>query len=238
MPAHQISSDFVWTFFPGLHGTDDLFTKLRSYLPDTLDCEWINLPTKGKQDYDKLRDWLDDELPRLDDKKRILIAESFSGPLALMLASHRVDEIAGIVLAASFCDAPMNPGIALLPLRPLFMVKPPRKALEHFLIGTDSSDADVAELTQIIQSIPSSTLSKRIRAALELEEEDSPQLSGVPMLILQAQHDNLIPWEAQQRLEARYPKARVHWLEAPHMILQKHPKACLEKITEFLADLA
>ncbi len=34
----------------------------------------------------------------------------------------------------------------MLPLRPLFMVKPSRTALRHFLIGDDASDAELAQL--------------------------------------------------------------------------------------------
>lgn len=230
--------DLVWTLLPGLHGTDALFGKLRSALPETQACEWIDLPAKGKQDYHTLSRWLDDQLPRLENKKRLIVAESFSGPLAMMFASKRADEVAGLVQAASFCHAPLNPGIALLPLRPLFMVKPHRKALEHFLIGNDASDEEIEELTQVIQSIPSATLAKRVRAILELEEADSPELKDMPMLLLQAQEDNLVPWEAQQRLEAHYPNARVHWIPSPHMILQRHPTDCVEKIMDFVSELS
>ena len=234
----QPTPDFLWTLLPGLHGTDALFEKFHSALPDQQECEQINLPEKGKQDYQTLGDWLDNHLPHRKDKKRLIIAESFSGPLAMMIAAQRADEVAGIVLASCFCDAPHNPGIALLPLRPLFMVKPHRKALEHFLVGKDASDQDIEELAQVIQTIPSSTLTKRVRAILELEEGDTPRLKDTPMLLLQAQDDNLIPWEAQQRLEAHYPNARVHWIPSPHMILQRHAKTCLEKIMDFTSDLS
>lgn len=238
MAAPRPTPDHVWTFLPGLHGTPGLFGKIRECIPAGQRCEWITLPTKGKQHYGHLADWLDGELETLEGKQRVLVAESFSGPLALRLASRRQGEVAAVVLAASFCDAPLNPGIALLPLRPLFMVKPPRKALEHFLIGPDAGDDDVALLTEAIQHIPSSTLSKRVRAVLELGPGESPPLKDVPMLILQARNDGLIPWEAQQRLEARYPGAQVHWIEAPHMVLQRQPAACVGSITAFLAALA
>lgn len=237
MPESQPAPDVVWTFLPGLHGTDDLFQGLRDLLPREQACEWINLPTKGEQNYSILKGWLDEQLPRLNGKKRLLIAESFSGPLAMTFAADRQDEICGIVLAASFCDAPLNPGIALLPLRPLFMLKPPRKALEHFLIGSDASEADVEGLSRVIQTISSGTLSKRVRTILELEEDKSPKLTGVPMLLLQAQNDNLIPWDAQQRLEASYPEARVQWIESPHMILQRHPGESVDAIRDFAKDL-
>lgn len=236
MPEPTPAPEFVWTFLPGLHGTDELFEPIRTLLPQSQKCEWINLPTKGKQDYKTLAHWLDEHLPPIQGKKRLLIAESFSGPLAMSFAALRKDEIAGIILGASFCDAPLNPGIALLPLRPLFMVKPPRKALAYFLIGDDASDTEVSEVRRIIQSIPSSTLSKRVRAVLELEAKTLPSLKEIPMLLLQAQDDNLIPWEAQQRIESRYPDARVHWIDSPHMIFQRHPEECLKKMINFLED--
>ncbi len=222
----------IWTFLPGLHGTADLFDPIQKALPPDTDAEFIQLPTSGKQDYTTLTQYVDHELPR--GRKRLLIAESFSGPLAIRLAAIRPDEVVGVILAASFCDAPMNPGIAMLPLRPLFMVKPPRATLKHFLIGDDASEAEVAQLRAAIRTIPSSTLAKRVRTILNLEEEDNPPLPQIPMLILQAQSDNLVPWEAQSHLISSYPKATVHWIESPHLLLQREPAQCVAHIQGFL----
>ena len=224
----------IWTFLPGLHGTEALYQSLRDRLPEGVVAEFVNLPSKGKQDYQTLADHLNRELPKTSDgSKRLLIAESFSGPLAIRLAAMRHEDVAGIVLAASFCDAPLNLGIALLPLRPLFMVKPPRTALRHFLIGNDASEAELTELQDVVQSTPSATLSKRIRTILELTEDDNPDVPETPILILQADKDNLVPWEAQSKLEANYPGATIHWVESPHLILQRCPDECIQHIAEF-----
>lgn len=232
------SHPLLWTFLPGLHGTAELYGALKARLPGEIQTEFIDLPTSGKQDYDSLTNWLDEELARrAHTPQRLVIAESFSGPLAVRWAEKRPDQVAGIVLAASFCDAPLNPGIALLPLRPLFMVKPPRQALRHFLIGEDASEAEVAQLRSVVQAIPSATLSKRARTILGLMECDSPVLPNTPMMILQAQSDNLIPWEAQCKLEACYPNARTHWIESPHLMFQRYPEQCLESILAFVAEI-
>jgi len=224
----------IWTFLPGLHGTEELYQSLRDRLPEGVVAEFVNLPSKGKQDYQTLADHLDRELPKTSNgSKRLFIAESFSGPLAIRLAAMRREEIAGIVLAACFCEAPLNPGIALLPLRPLFMVKPPRKALRHFLIGNDAGEAEVAGFQEVVQSIPSATLSKRIRTILELTEDDNPDVPNIPILILQANNDNLVPWEAQSKLEANYPEATIHWIESPHLIFQRCPGECIQHIVDF-----
>lgn len=231
----QITEPIIWTFLPGLHGTEELYGPLRDQLPASTRSEFINLPTSGKQDYQSLCEWLDDKLPK--GGRRMIIAESFSGPLAIRLANIRPNEVAGLVLAASFCDAPLNPGLALLPLRPLFMVKPPLTALRHFLIGDDASEAKVAELSKVVQSIPSATLSKRVRTILELMEQDNPQLPELPMLILQASNDNLINWETQSKLETCYPHASTHWIESPHLIFQSCPDACMARLLEFAESI-
>lgn len=232
------SDSLIWTFLPGLHGTAELYDVVKERLPKQIQAEFITLPTSGKQDYHTLTNWLDEELSHgFQGQKRLVIAESFSGPLALRWAEKRPDEVAGIVLVSSYCDAPLNPGIALLPLRPLFMVKPPRKTLRHFLIGEDASEAEVAQLGSVVQAIPSSTLSKRVRSILGLMERDSPVLPNTPMMILQAQSDNLIPWEAQRKLEACYPNARTHWIESPHLMFQRYPELCLEHLLEFVSEI-
>ena len=219
---------------PGLHGTEALYQSLLHRLPEGIIAEFVNLPSTGKQDYQTLADYLQRELPKTSDgSKRLLIAESFSGPLAIRLAAMRREEVAGLVLAASFCDAPLNLSIALLPLRPLFMVKPPRSALRHFLIGNDANEAEVAKLQTVVQSIRAATLSKRIRTILELTEDDNPDVPDIPILILQADNDNLVPWEAQSKLEANYPEATIHWIESPHLIFQRCPDECIQHIVEF-----
>lgn len=225
----------IWTFLPGLHGTTDLFSPIQDALPEGTATEFIELPTSGKQDYASLAKWLHQEMA--SGRPRLLVAESFSGPLAIRLAAQRPDECIGIVLAASFCDAPLNPGFAILPLRPLFMVKPSRHALKHFLIGDDASDVQTLELCEAIKTIPSGTLAKRVRAVLNLDEGDNPSIPNTPILILQAQSDNLVPWEAQSRLISSYPKASVHWVESPHLILQREPQQCVEHIQLFLEKI-
>lgn len=238
--ANESKTSIIWTFLPGLHGTETLYESVRQRLPEEISAEFINLPASGKQDYNTLANHLNEELfsgRGGGGGKRLLIAESFSGPLAIRLASMRPGDIAGIVLAASFCDAPLSPGIALLPLRPLLMVKPPRSALRHFLIGNDASQAEVTELQHVVKSTPSATLSRRIRSTLELVEDDNPDLPEIPMLILQANNDNLIPWEAQSKLEANYPEATTHWIESPHLIFQRCPDECIGRIMSFAETL-
>ena len=165
----------IWTFLPGLHGSAELFSSVKQHIPASVETDYVEYPTEGPQSYSALTAWLNEHLA--SGNPRLIIAESFSGPIALRLAASRPDEISGVVLVASFCDAPMHPGIALLPLRLLFMVQPPHTALRHFLIGDDVSDGELIDLQNVIKSLPSSLLASRVRTCL-LYTSPSPRDRG------------------------------------------------------------
>lgn len=221
------------TLMPGLHGTDAMFQQIMPLLDGPVEC--VNYPRDISQDYDTLFSWLEKHLDW--SKPRVLIAESFSGPLALRLARRFPNSVEAVVIAASFCASPINPGLALLPLRPLFMVSPPSSALKHFLTGMDAKKEVLHSLKSVIKSLPSRILSQRIRSVLGLEQKDCPSLPGTPILLLQAQHDNLIPWESQTMLEQHYPHANVRWLDSPHLLLQTRPEEATRYIKDFLGKL-
>ncbi|GAA5495119.1 hypothetical protein Rhal01_01291 [Rubritalea halochordaticola] len=222
------------TLMPGLHGTDEMFSDLVDQLDGPVEC--VNYPREISQDYNTLYAWLEENLDW--SIPRILIAESFSGPLALRLSKKHQDQVEGLILAASFCASPIHAGLALLPLRPLFMLSPPSPALKHFLIGQTPAPELLATLKQVAKELPSRIMSQRVRAVLTLEERDCPPLPNTPILLLQAQHDNLIPWEVQTMLEQRYPHATTHWMQTPHLLLQSAPEAAAKYIKRFLSARA
>lgn len=223
----------TYTFLPGMHGDASLFPPLAEYFHDE-SVELVEYPQNISQDYKSLEKWLSEHLDW--SQPRVLIAESFSGPLALQIAAKFPQSVKAIVLAASFCAAPTNPSLALLPLRPLMMLRPPCSTIRHFLCGDSLDDAKVKALQKTVINIPAKVLSQRVRTMLTLEAADCPSLPHIPMLILQAQYDNIISWDAQNQLSTHYEHATVHWLETPHLILQTAPAECHSFIREFLSN--
>lgn len=223
----------TYTLLPGLHGLATLLEPLMKQLGD-VKVECIEYPTDIPQSYDSLSSWLSNNVDWT--KPRVLVAESFSGPLALRAAEAFPESIQSVVLAASFCNSPTTPNLALLPLRPLLMLKPTRTAIRHFLLGPDSSDDEVNSLRKIVAAIPSRILSQRVRSILKLQAEDCPSIKQTPMLILQAQDDNMIPWETQNQLRMQYPHATTHWLDSPHLILQNNPAESCTFIKQFISQ--
>jgi len=215
-----------------MHGTSELFTSfqtsLKYHVPNNPRIETVDYPNNIPQSYSNLLTWLDKQLdPTIP---RILIAESFSGPLAIQLAQLRPDTIQGVALAASFSHHPAPASLSLLPFRHIFKLLPPSAVLRHFLLGEKATPTTIQELKSILKTTSKPALEQRIRSILSLEEKDCPSLPNTPILILQAQHDNIIPWATQTHLESHFPHAEVHWIPAPHLMLQTQPNLCVEAI--------
>lgn len=234
--AQDASHEPILTLLPGLHGTAQLYEKLDTHLQlKGHHTELIVLPQAGDQDYQTLQSDLEE---RYDwSLPRILIAESFSGPLAIYLAARHPDSVKALVLVATFCASPVNRAFALLPLSPIFMLPPIKLALRYFLTGEGADYSDIQHLADITKTLPAKTINQRLSTVLCLREEDCPTLPHVPILILQAQFDHLIPWAAQNALEQHFPHAEVHWLASPHLIIQQAPQLCYPLIDSFIAQL-
>jgi pimeloyl-ACP methyl ester carboxylesterase len=219
---------------PGLHGSVRLFEpfvrELRRLAPGLTPLP-LPLPPTGPQDYRSLAAPLIERLAPLG--PLTLLAESFSGPLALHLAASPFVRVDRLILAASFCGAPRSAVFSLLPLRPMFSVRAPAAVIRHFLTGRSASDALVAAVRTEVQAARGKTLANRVRVILELDPDRCPYPEECRTLLLQSQHDALLPWEAQSELERRLPEAKVEWLDGPHLLLQVRPEDCARRVAEF-----
>ena len=85
---------------PGLDGTGKLFDPLLRYLPDWVTPVVLSYPVDKACGYDDLKAIVSDSLPEKTDF--IILGESFSGPLAVMIGGEKPDGLKGIILCASF----------------------------------------------------------------------------------------------------------------------------------------
>ena len=244
--AQSIDVDLI--LLPGLHGSDALFASFEEELQNVSDKSELEIqtltlhyPTDDSQSYSSLLNWLSTEIDLIKPRKQktVILAESFSTPLALMLADRYPSIIQAVIIVGGFCSSPIvnNTAVAalsLIPLRPLFMLKPPKAAIKHYLTGNEVSPAFVKNVQDIIRKAPAKTISNRVRAILDLDESMCPNLPDTPILLLQAEDDGIIPWETQNALENHFPHADSHWIESPHFILQTHPKLAAQHILKFL----
>lgn len=220
---------------PGLDGSGRLFAPLLAAGPRAFAPEPLSFPPDRALGYDGLAELVRPRLPR---RRFVLLAESFSGPLAVRLAAERPKGLAALVLAATFLHRPLDP--LLHPVRGvvgarLFGLPMPAPVVRHFLAGPDAPDGIVAEVQRAVAAVSPEVLAHRAAEALRVDARGDLAGVEVPILFLAPTRDRLIRRDAHEDVLAVRPDAELAPLEAPHMILQRCPQASLARIEEFLA---
>ena len=89
-----------------------------------------------------------------------IVAESFSGPLGIRLATQHRERVRALVLVATFVRNPspllLMLGTLLAPL--LFRRPPPAFAIRWALLGKDATAPEIAELRAVLRTVPREVL--------------------------------------------------------------------------------
>ncbi len=220
---------------PGFDGTGRLFAPLLAEDRLPFEPRIVALPIDAPRGYDELTTWLADRLPT--DRRFALLAESFSGPLAIRIASRRPGLLTHLVLVATFLRSPLKPWLAVVLgrlARPaLFTRPPPAVAIRALLTGQDAAPPIVAAVRDAMTVLPPEVAVARARAALSADESGAFASATVPTLWIRASADQLLrPGHVDEALNSR-PDARVLSIDGPHMLLQRRPRECAAAIERF-----
>jgi pimeloyl-[acyl-carrier protein] methyl ester esterase len=212
-----------------------MFEPLLAAGPRAFEPESVSYPADVPLGYDELVALVRPCLPR---GRFVLLAESFSGPVAVRLAAERPRGLAALVLAASFVHRPLNP--LLHPIRGLvgarlFGLPMPAAVVRHFMAGPDAPDGLVSELQRAIGAVAAEVLAHRSAEALRVDVREALAAVEVPILFLAPSRDRLVRTDALEDVLAVRPDTEVAVLDGPHMILQRCPHASLARVEEFLA---
>lgn len=217
----------VSILLPGLHGTVDLFARFVAAAPAGFPVRCQPLPADIVRSYVELAEWVLDRLPP---EPVVLIAESFSGPLALLVAD-RCPRVVSIVLSATFVERPLPGFLAHVPVL-LWRQPPPIALISLVLTGGDRVLAH--EIRRTLDTVSGDVLASRARTALKVDVRAALERYVRPMLYLRGTRDRLIRARCAERLHALKPSARIVDIEAPHMLLQCRPAEAWAEITSFI----
>jgi pimeloyl-[acyl-carrier protein] methyl ester esterase len=220
---------------PGLDGSGRLFRPLLAAGPHRLAPRVVPLPADRPLGYDEYLDLVRAALPRRG--RFAILAESFSGPLAVRLAAERPPGLSALVLAATFLHRPLAPWLA--PLEPLigprlFSLPLLPVTIRALLCGLDAPGEVVEEIRAATSAVPARVLARRAHEALAVDVREALADTEVPLLFLAPDGDRLIRTDAADDVRAARPDAEVVRLDSPHTILQVRPQACLAAVEEFL----
>ena len=155
---------------PGLDGTGLLFEPLIAELPKAIDVCIISYPTDRELSYQELVEYVLARLPKND---FVLVAESFSGPIAYQLAQKSISNLQSIIFVATFL---LPPHVTLLRLSHLFSPRLitllPNHFLKLFLLGRESNPQLIRLFKRAIKCVAPHVLSHRLREIQKLTKVD------------------------------------------------------------------
>lgn len=223
----------TFVLLPGLDGTGELFAGITQALAPQGRVVVMRYPPDRAQTYVELvaqvlRDWP-------GDKETVLVAESFSGPIALVVASRPPPNLRAVVLSATFARNP-TPYLWLARFL-LAHVSPawlPSRLVEAMMLGRHVTPQWRETIRRILARVGDAALSSRALAALDIDVRDALPRIELPVLYLRARHDRTIAPRYGDEIVALARDARLVDIDAPHFLLQIAPREAAAAIDDFL----
>jgi len=220
---------------PGLDGTGDLFEPLLSKLPPEVSTQVVRYPTDRALSYAELLTYVTECLPA--EKPYIVLAESFSTPLAVSLAARHPRNLRGLILCAGFVTNPARGWLRFLQALawPLWCRRGiPAAAVSHFLVGRNAALELQQRVVRTIQSVPPAIIAARIRFVARCDVRRELASVSVPTLYLQPTDDRLVTPRSLEEIQKEKPDIQVVQVAGPHFLLQREPSRATQVIADFV----
>ena len=217
--------------FPGLDGSDVLLRDFVAAAPLDVTARVQSLPDVDS--YSELAENFDRVVR--DAGPCVLIGESFSGPLAILLAERHQDLVKHLVLVATFARSPIPPIVRLLPWSLVFRLPLPG-IVSRLLIG--KHEHLLPALRDAIRTQPARTKAKRISMVARVDVVVSLLNTRCPITYLQPTNDRLIHKRHGLAIAKTNSTSSIRQIDGPHLILQACPEKCWAEIQTAMAGLS
>jgi pimeloyl-[acyl-carrier protein] methyl ester esterase len=223
---------------PGLDGTGKLFKGFVTALASNFESEIIAYPTDQHLDYSQLASNVRSTLSSCG--PYVLVAESFSTPLAIQLAAESSQNLKGLILCAGFASSPV-PGVlrsASSVLAPAFFrISLPETAVRFLLLGVDAPSDLVAAVKNAVSSVQPRVLAARIRTVVACDVRSELGKISKPILYIRAMRDRLVPVSCLHEIQGVSSRVVAEFIDAPHLVLQRKPEQAAGVVKKFVLRL-
>lgn len=218
---------------PGLDGTGRLLEEFAAVVAPHFDSTRIvAYPKDEVLDYDALARRVHAQLPT--ESRFVLLAESFSGPVALRVAAMQPHGLAALVLSATFARGPFHLLDALTPAMRHAPTRLPRAVLRVVLLGRWYTPTLLALLESAVNDVAPDVLRQRAISSVCVDDRGVLPRIHVPVLALHAIHDRLLPRRVREEFAEGLPEVTQVDVEGPHVLLQAQPALCAAHIGRFV----
>lgn len=222
---------------PGMDGTGELFSNFVRLLPSWIEPHVIAYPSDRNLSYEQLvavlRSCISNKEPF------VILAESFSTPLAVQFAAENPTGLHALVLCAGFISPPREGFLRQVALRlssALFSFGLPEFVCRRYLVGQAASKRLVDEVRAVVSRVPGRVLANRLRSVLSCDVRVELRSVSIPLLYLSGSKDRLVRTSSFEGIKQTKPEAQFAAIEAPHLILQTRPDQALDSMLPFLRN--
>jgi len=223
-------------FLPGMDGTGISFEPLKALLPQDIAVSVVRYPPDVPLSFEETIRCARDQVPW--DEGAVVLAESYSGPVAVSLVGSGLLRPQCLILCSTFARPPrpwILKALMLLPLQALLKAPPPRFLLRRLAAGGEESAEVLLNLWERVKAmVPAEVLVQRLKTLSGVDVRGHLPRLTVPCLYIQAASDRSVPASSLFDFAEGVPDLRVKRIPGPHFILQAKPRESLDAIEHFL----
>ena len=223
----------MFVLLPGMDGTGALFAPLLETLPKQCAVRIIRYPPNLPLTYADLEQYVLSQLP--PGEPITLLAESYSGPIALRLSANAALNLRAVIVVSSFASRPLGFWGAFLAQFPIaLLLKMPIHPvfLRTFLLANDSSEELINATKRAISSVQPSVLAGRLRDALASRYCARLIVPATRVIAFFSTRDRLLGGRARTSIVNACPTVETYTIDAPHFALQTAPDQIVRKLRE------
>lgn len=228
--AHNMPSNRTLILLPGLDGTGRLFTPLQKALEPNFQTVVFSYPTGDQLGYEALCSRVALELPKTP---HVIVAESFSGPIALEVAIREPPGLQALVLSTSFAANP-RPWLSLLFNGFLgawcFRLGVPLWIIRALMTGADAPIELCKTIQDTVKTVEPEVMAFRLKEIIRSDASAALRNCPVSIFYLNGTRDRLLGKGALKLLSTSRQDMTVIDVPGPHMLLQAAPDICAQHI--------
>jgi pimeloyl-[acyl-carrier protein] methyl ester esterase len=216
-----------------MDGTGTLFSQFVALLPGGIDVTIVSYPVDRYLSYPQLADGIMRVLPPAT--PYMIIAESYSGPVASILASRGDENLQAVVFVASFVALPCGRAshwIAKMIPTFLFRHRAPAWLLRWLVMDSATSAETTSAARDAIARVSAEVLTQRLRDSLNVDSVEVLKRCAARLVCLCPGSDRLLGTRGLRGFLAVRPDIQIIKIPGPHFLLQCAPECVLAALLE------
>lgn len=233
-------SDITLVILPGFDGTGQLSAEFERQIPSEIDVCVAEYPPDRLLDMEGLADHVEGCIP--PGRSVVLLAVSFSGPVAIRMLDRRRHHYLGALFCVTFATPPRPFLLQLCRWIPFGwivrnLILTSAAVVRHFFFFRRDTAEHIRLFQRAARKPSAEVITGRLRILAEADEREALARVDIPCCYIRASGDRMIPGRNVQPFLENLRDLEVRTIEGPHCLLLSHPAESWMEVERFLARL-